>query len=111
MTINDPNDDPLYKPGGDKFRAQFERQIEVVDAKTVNKFHTKSDKDSSHNAQHHTLGVKHNQASPGNHDHDGVNSLRILAGVTITGAKGGNAALASVIAALVGLGATDSTTA
>ncbi len=48
---------------------------------------------------------------PFDRSHNGKNSVRILKGVTITGAKGGNVALASVIAALVKLGATDSTTA
>lgn len=77
----------------------------------VNKFHLKSDVDSQANAQHHTLGPRAGQASPGTHKHDGKNSQQLLTGVTLIGAKGGNVALASVIAALVGLGATDSTTA
>jgi hypothetical protein len=37
--------------------------------------HRQSDVDSSKFSQHHTLGVGPNQASPGNHNHDGVNSL------------------------------------
>lgn len=83
----------------------------AVDAVTVNRFHNKSDVDSSAFAQHHTIGPKPNQASPGPHKHTGADgSNQLLAGVTITGAKAGNTALASVIAALVGLGATDSTT-
>ena len=82
-------------------------QNEVVD------FHTNSDKDGSQKSQHHTLGPSHNQAAPGDHSHDGGNSVKItpLEGITISGAKGGNTALASVIAALVTLGATDATTA
>jgi hypothetical protein len=43
----------------------------------VNSFHVNSDRDSSHTAQHHTLGLNPNQASPGNHTHDGKNSKRI----------------------------------
>ena len=43
----------------------------------VNSFHNNSDRDSSHTAQHHTLGLGPNQASPGNHTHDGKNSKRI----------------------------------
>lgn len=68
----------------------------------VNKFHTNSDKDSSINAQHHTLGKKRNQASPGNHNHNGRDSERIGhgMGLTISGSRGGNAALASLITML-----------
>lgn len=40
----------------------------------VNDFHARSDVDASRYAQHHTLGLKHNQASPGDHTHDGINS-------------------------------------
>lgn len=83
------------------------------DSKTVEKFHTNSDVDSSQKAQHHTLGSSRNQASPGDHTHDGGTSnksIQPLLGTTLTGSKGGNAALASVVAALVKLGATDSTT-
>lgn len=79
-------------------------------AAIVNKFHGKSDVDASPNAQHHTLGPRSTQAASGIHNHDGSTSVQLLAGVTLTGAKAGNTALASVIAALVGLGATDSTT-
>ena len=77
----------------------------------VNKFHARSDVDSSAFAQHHTLGVKHDQASPGDHTHNGEGSRFIMEGVTITGSKGGNAALASLISALSDyLGFTDGTT-
>jgi len=81
-----------------------------LSSKEVNKLHNKSDVDSSVGAQHHTLGTKKDQASDGAHTHDGKNSRKILAGVTLTGSRGGNAALASVISALVLLGATDATT-
>lgn len=77
----------------------------------VDDFHTNSDLDSRTQAQHHTLGASPTQASPGDHTHDGGTSALLLGGIQLTGSKGGNAALASVIAALVKLGATDSTTA
>lgn len=111
MTINDPRDDPKYRVGGKNYQAQFETSDNGVAPQTVNDFHRRSDVDSSQEAQHHTLGVKQDQASPGAHKHDGTTSLKILAGTTISGAKTGNPApaLASVIAALVKLGATDST--
>ena len=81
--------------------------------KEVNEFHTNSDKDGSAKSLHHTLGPMPNQAAAGNHSHDGGNSALIypLEGVTLSGSRGGNAALASVITALVKLGATDATTA
>lgn len=41
------------------------------------KAHTFSDLDSSTVAQHHTLGLDANKASPGNHTHNGANSKRI----------------------------------
>lgn len=73
--------------------------------------HRYSDKDSSAFALHHTLGLKPNQASPGNHKHDGKNSQLLMKNVTVTGSKGGNAALISLIPKLAtALGFTDSTT-
>jgi hypothetical protein len=79
--------------------------------KEVLDFHTHSDRDGSPKAEHHTLGSGPNQAAPGNHTHDGGTSAVLfpLDTIVITGSRGGNAALASVIAALVSLGATDST--
>lgn len=76
----------------------------------VSVFHTNADTDGSDKAVHHTLGPGRNQASPGGHTHDGGSSKALLDGVTLTGAKAGNAALTSVIAALVQLGALDATT-
>lgn len=83
---------------------------ETPPATEVRKFHTHADTDGNEASAHHTLGPGHNQASPGDHDHRGGSSSALLAGTTITGAKAGNAALTSVIAALVELGATDTTT-
>lgn len=85
---------------------------QVPSAREVLEFHTHADKDGSPTALHHTLGVKPNQASPGNHVHDGGSSALIesLADVTITGSRSSGAAVASIISALEKLGATDSTT-
>ena len=80
----------------------------------VLKFHNRSDLDSSSFAQHHTLGVKATQAASGSHNHDGQGSRKIGAGlnIVITGSRGGNAALASLLAALAKvMDFTDSTTA
>lgn len=40
----------------------------------VSQFHRQSDVNSSPLAQHHTLGIQPNQASPGDHTHDGKDS-------------------------------------
>jgi hypothetical protein len=68
----------------------------------VSFFHSRSDVDSSPNAQHHTLGIKHNQASFGDHAHDGKSSRKVGTGLslTVSGAKGGNAALTSLLSML-----------
>lgn len=69
------------------------------------------DTDSSAFAKHHTLGRKHHQASSGDHNHDGINSRKLMTGITVTGSKGGNAALADLITKLsTALGFTDGTT-
>lgn len=106
------SDDVKYRVGGSNYKGQFDRSTsEVTDPQTVAKFHEKSDVDSSQDAQHHTLGTKHDQASSGDHDHNGSNSKKIMTGVTITGAKGGNVALANLLTALAAnLGLTDNTT-
>lgn len=72
------------------------------DPRAVNGFHARSDVDSAQTAQHHTIGIGHNQAAAGDHVHDGSSSRKVGTGLTlvISGAKGGNAALASLIAAL-----------
>lgn len=43
----------------------------------VKRLHSNSDVDQNPLAQHHTLGTLPNQASPGDHTHDGKNSLKI----------------------------------
>lgn len=43
----------------------------------VNEFHRYDDSDNSPESHHHTLGVDPNQASPGDHNHDGRNSFLI----------------------------------
>jgi hypothetical protein len=110
MTVNDPRDDPHYRVSDKGYKPAIDKTSAVADAQTVNKFHEKADTDSSQEALHHTLGPKHDQSSPGDHTHNGKNSRKILAGTTLTGSKGGNAAVASIVAALVKLGATDTTT-
>jgi hypothetical protein len=66
----------------------------------VASFHNRDDIDVSFKSHHHTLGPGHNQASPGDHRHDGKTSKLIGAGDgnILTGAKGGNVALTNLIA-------------
>jgi hypothetical protein len=45
------------------------------------KAHSNSDVDSAITSQHHTLGIQHNQASPGDHKHDGKSSKKIGKGL------------------------------
>lgn len=72
------------------------------DPRLVNSFHHRSDVDSGVASQHHTLGISRNQASPGDHIHDGSASRKLGAGrdLAISGSKGGNAALISLISML-----------
>ena len=94
----------------------------------VTAFHKKADTDGSRTSIHHTLGGQKEQAAPGNHDHRGGDSVLLLDGTTISGAKTVASgpltwdmlkngftvavvpALQSIIAAEVALGAKDSTT-
>lgn len=86
-------------------------QKQTKSPQEVNADHARSDSDTSATAQHHTLGQGANQSSPGDHKHNGVNSKKLMTGITITGSRGGNAALASLITNLAStLGFTDGTT-
>lgn len=80
-------------------------------AKEVDDFHTNADTDQRSESMHHTLGPSPTQASPGNHSHDGGTSSPLWEAQTISGSRGGNVALSSVIALLVQKGAIDATTA
>lgn len=83
-----------------------------VNTKESTDAHLNSDVDSGQRSQHHTLGKGRNQASPGNHIHDGITSPKIGALKVntsgndlvplevLTGSKGGNVALANLIALL-----------
>lgn len=99
------------KPGSGNPLAPALSSNPKPEAPVVEDFHTNSDLDVRPESQHHSLGPSPSQASPGNHSHNGSDSVQLLSGVTIVGSRGGNAALASVIAALVSLGAKDQSTA
>lgn len=90
---------------------EVDKAKQILSARAVKEMHKKADTDSSAFAIHHTLGVKHDQASPGDHLHDGINSRLLLEGITLTGSKGGNVALANLITILATtFGLTDNTT-
>lgn len=77
----------------------------------VEKFHKNAAVDTRVEDMHHTLGSLPSQASPGNHDHDGGDSVLLLDGYTIVGSKASpSTVLPSIIAGLVRLGMKDSTT-
>lgn len=99
---------------GDPFGAiKQEKGNEAPPPGQVNTFHSRSDVDSSTGSQHHTIGIGHNQASAGDHNHDGLSSRLIGKGLgmTVSGSRGGNAALASLITQLkTVLDLTDGTT-
>lgn len=106
---------PVSKP--DKFGQVWsaERDATKGDSPSPlesNRAHINSDVDSSLKSLHHTLGMRRNQASPGNHIHDGVTSPKLggrsmapgggstVPALTLTGSKGGNVALANLITML-----------
>ena len=76
----------------------------------VEEFHVNADTDRDKDAIHHSIGTNEFQAAAGSHTHNGSDSLLLLTNIEISGSRGGNTALASVIAALVSMGARDSTT-
>lgn len=85
---------------------------QVPSAREVTALHSKSDADSSGKALHHTLGNNRNQSARGDHVHDGINGKKLALyqmtsgggavqpSLVLTGAKGGNVALANLIALL-----------
>ncbi len=80
-------------------------------AQIVQQFHANASVDRRREDVHHTLGAQTTQASPGAHNHDGGDSVLLLDGFTLTGAKASpSTVLPSILNALVRLGAKDSTT-
>lgn len=100
-------------PGDPFSEIKTERNDPSPSPRDVNFFHTRADTDTGPSSIHHTLGIGRNQASPGDHVHDGKASRKVGTGLnlTVTGAKGGNAALTSLLAMLANvISFTDSTT-
>ena len=90
--------------------ADLTKNGETLSAEDVERLHTNADTDSRKEALHHTLGARGNQASPGDHDHKGGNSVLLFTGETIVGDRTDGTALLSVIQILTKFGATDSST-
>lgn len=84
---------------------------DTLNFETVEKIHNFDDVDVRAESHHHTLGGGSTQAAPGGHRHRGGDSQPLLDGTTISGTRGSATAMVSIIAALVALGATDTTTA
>lgn len=106
--------DPLRKKRGEPRRYGSDKADKgnpKPEAQVVQDFHTNSDVDVTKESQHHSLGALPTQAAAGDHTHNGADSPRLLDAVSITGSRGGNTALASIISALVKLGAVDNTSA
>lgn len=110
---------PKFVPGKDDGSYQGKRRDAEPQAKSpdpspppkvVEDFHKNAAVDTRREDIHHTIGTGPQQAASGDHNHRGGDSVLLLDGVTISGSKAGNVALGSVIAALVQLGAKDTTT-
>lgn len=56
----------------------------VLSPREINDAHTKSDVDTSQQAQHHTIGLKRNQVAGGMHNHGGSDSRRVGTGLGLT---------------------------
>lgn len=86
---------------------------QIADQQKVRDFHVKDDCNSSDNAHHHMLGRSSGKASPGMHNHDGINSESLLEGVSLSGSRAANTAdiIRQIAQALVLLGVTDNTVA
>lgn len=78
----------------------------------VANLHRLADTDSQPSSAHHTLGPSGTQAAPGNHRHDGQQSKKLYDPPgSVTGSRGNNAALASLLQVLSRQGIiTDNTT-
>lgn len=86
-------------------------------AKEVTDFHRNSDADRTAEAIHHSLGRSRVQASPGDHNHDGGNSLALFQGTSadstnfdddVSKESGLRSAVKKIVAALATKGANNS---
>lgn len=74
VTANETTPDQF----GQVYNADYDRSKWSENApQESRRAHSRSDVDLGPRSLHHTLGVKHNQASPGDHNHDGATSKKI----------------------------------
>lgn len=108
-----PNEQGNKGPSYSERRRDAEPKAKEPDpnppADVVQRFHENSDVDKSATAMHHTLGVGTYNAASGAHQHKGGDSVPLFDGLTLTGSKGGNVALANLITILTQFGLTDNT--
>lgn len=100
----------MTNPGADPAGAA---RVASPQQKAVIDFHRNDDVDAIPESHHHTLGTQRVNASPGNHIHDGITSIALLANVTFTGSRSTNTAdiINQICNALVAVGATNNTSA
>lgn len=90
----------------------FFQQGRLLTSDEVDRLHRNADTDVRRESIHHTLGGRSTQAAAGDHKHNGSDSELLLTGLSITGSRASSTAITpSIIACLVRLGATDSSTA
>lgn len=76
--INQTREDTTPDQFGQTYTSDYDRsKLSDNSPEESRKAHTRADTDLSPRSLHHTLGTKHNQASPGDHYHDGTNSKKI----------------------------------
>lgn len=92
---------------------QVSQLATVFTIKDVAAIHRNSDLDLRPDSYHHRNGGRSTNSAPGDHRHDGGNSVQLLDGVVISGSKSTavSSVLSQILACLVTLGITDSTSA
>lgn len=77
-SVNTSSEESTPDQFGQQYNADYDRSkwSEETPAES-RKLHLRADTDMSPRSLHHTLGPKGNQASPGNHIHDGITSKKI----------------------------------
>ena len=76
--INQDSNETTPDQFGQSYNADYDRSkwAETAPAES-RRAHSRSDVDLSPRSLHHTLGIKHGQASPGDHIHDGITGKKI----------------------------------
>lgn len=101
-----------YGDQADARETKTKKEDPSPSGRVVEQFHKNADTDTRRESIHHTLGPTGTQASPGDHDHNGGTSRKLLDGYILTGSKGTPSTMwPSIIQCLVRLGAEDNTTA